>query len=266
MKSLESLLPRAVDIAHAAGRDILQIYAQEFTVDQKGDQSPLTAADLASHVRIMEGLAALAPDVPRMSEEGSEIPFSERRQWQTYWLVDPLDGTREFVKRNGEFTVNIALIRDGKPVLGVVHSPVLGKTYFAAEGHGAWREETGQPAVAITTSRTLQPPRILASRSHSTPEMEALLARLPEHRALNIGSSLKFCLVAEGEADFYPRLGPTSEWDTAAGHCVVEQAGGIVTDLAMQPLRYNTKESLLNPFFLVIGEPGYAWARYLPEK
>jgi 3'(2'), 5'-bisphosphate nucleotidase len=262
MDTPAQLLAPVIALARQAGEAILQIYRQDFAVEHKGDDSPLTAADLAAHNAIMQGLARLTPDIPRLSEEGASIPFAERRQWPRYWLIDPLDGTREFVKRNGEFTVNIALVEQGRPVLGVVHAPVLGTTYSAAVGAGAWKQDGDAPASAIRCSTTAQPARIVASRSHITPELEALLARLPPHEALNIGSSLKLCLVAEGKADFYPRLGLTSEWDTAAGHCVVEQAGGCVSTTDGQPLLYNSKESLLNPNFLVRGEPGYPWLPY----
>jgi 3'(2'), 5'-bisphosphate nucleotidase len=259
------LLEPVVKLAGQAGQAILRIYGQDFSVAHKGDDSPLTAADLASHRCIMEGLAQLTPDLPRLSEEGADIPFATRRSWARYWLIDPLDGTREFVKRNGEFTVNIALIEQGRPVLGVVHAPVLGTTYSAAVGAGTWKQSGAAAATTIHCSKTARPARIVASRSHVTPALEALLQRLPPHEALNIGSSLKLCLVAEGKADFYPRLGPPSEWDTAAGHCVVEQAGGCVSTTDGQPLRYNQKESLLNPDFLVRGEPDYPWLQYLGD-
>jgi 3'(2'), 5'-bisphosphate nucleotidase len=263
METPAQLLPAVTALARQAGEAILQVYRQDFAVDHKGDDSPLTAADLASHRCILDGLARLAPDLPRLSEEGADIPFEQRRQWPCYWLIDPLDGTREFVKRNGEFTVNIALVENGRPVLGVVHAPVLGTTYFAADGAGAFKQAGDAAAVPIRCSKTASPARIVASRSHVTPELEALLTRLPPHEALNIGSSLKLCLVAEGKADFYPRLGLTSEWDTAAGQCVVEQAGGRVCTPDGAPLRYNQKDSLLNPNFLVIGEPDYPWLQYL---
>ena len=264
MKKPADLLPAVVAIARDAGAAILRIYEQEFSVEKKGDDSPLTAADLAAHRCIMEALEKLTPEIPRLSEEGAAIPFAERSRWPRYWLIDPLDGTREFIKRNGEFTVNIALIEDGRPTLGVVHTPVLGRTYYAAVGAGAWQQAQGKQPEAIHCTKTAAIPRIVASRSHVTAELEALLSRLPQHEAMNTGSSLKFCLVAEGKADFYPRLGPTSEWDTAAGQCVVEQAGGSVTLTDGEPLRYNTKDSLLNPSFLVQGEPAFPWRQYLP--
>jgi 3'(2'), 5'-bisphosphate nucleotidase len=264
MYALATLLPEILALSHRAGEAILKVYqSDDFSVERKGDDSPLTAADLAAHGVIMQGLQALTPELPRLSEEGSTIPYAERRAWQEYWLVDPLDGTKEFVKRNGEFTVNIALIRAGIPVLGVVHAPALGVSYYAAAGCGASKQVAGQPAQPIRTRGRAEPPKLVVSRSHVTPELEAVLARMPAHDAVNIGSSLKFCLVAEGSADFYPRVGLTSEWDTAAGQCVVEQAGGAVLTLDGRQLAYNGKESLLNPYFMVIGDRAYPWGQYL---
>lgn len=260
-----TLLEPAIRLARSAGEAILEVYARTFAVEHKDDKSPLTEADLAAHRRIMDGLAQLTPDIPRLSEEGADIPFEERRQWQRYWLIDPLDGTREFIKRNGEFTVNIALIEQGRPVLGVVHAPVLETTYSAALGAGARKQQGAADAAPIRCRKTSTPAFVVASRSHVTPELESLLKKLPPHEALNIGSSLKLCMVAEGKADFYPRLGLTSEWDTAAGHCIVEQAGGCVSTTDGKPLLYNQKESLLNPHFLVRGEPDYPWLQYLQD-
>jgi len=257
------LLPDVVKLARAAGRRILEIYAAGFEITQKDDKSPLTAADLASHKLIMAGLERLVPQWPRLSEEGAEISFSERRQWQTHWLIDPLDGTREFVQRTGEFTVNIALIHEQRPVLGVVHVPAQDLSYFAAQGAGAWKQQAEGAFDAIYTRRAPAMLQVLASRSHRSERDAKLLAKLPEHAEINAGSALKFGLVAEGQADFYPRLGPTSEWDTAAGQCVVEQAGGVVAGTDFQPLRYNTKESLLNPDFYVFGDPLYHWKSLL---
>jgi len=265
MQSLGDLMHAVVALAREAGGEILRIYGDGPAVEYKGDHSPVTAGDLAAHHWIMAGLARLTPHVPRLSEEGGDIPFAERRSWTRLWLTDPLDGTLEFVKRNGEFTVNIALIDSVRPVLGVVHAPALATTYYAAEAAGAWKQAGKEAATVLRTVATRQPPRLLASRSHVSPELEALLTRLPSHEVLHIGSSLKFCLVAEGRADFYPRLGPTSEWDTAAGQCIVEEAGGIVTDTAGSPLWYNTRESMLNPHFCVAGERGYPWQQYLSE-
>lgn len=238
----------------------MAIYSREIEVSHKDDASPLTQADLAAHRHIAAGLAALTPDIPLLSEEGADTPYDIRRGWTRYWLVDPLDGTKEFIKRNGEFTVNIALIVEGRPLLGVVHAPALGETYVAAEGLGASRVR-GDQRESLQTRAWPADPAVLASRSHADARTDALLAKLPAHGLTSKGSSLKFCLVAAGEADLYPRLGPTSEWDTAAAQCVVEQAGGAVLQWPdLQPLAYNRKDSLLNPEFLVIGDRAYDWA------
>ena len=259
------LLEPAEEIARTAGGKILEIYnSDEFAVEEKDDRSPLTAADMASHHAIVDGLKALTPDIPELSEETKSQPFEERSSWQTYWLVDPLDGTKEFIKRNGEFTVNIALIHDGVPVLGVVHVPVTGVTYKACEGLGAYKQEAGsEPRKIMVRTLTGGPVLVVGSRSHRGESLNAFLEKVGEHEMVSMGSSLKICLVAEGAADIYPRLGLTSEWDTAAAQCVVEQAGGTVTDTDMQPWRYNTKDSLLNPFFLVFGESNRDWSEYL---
>ena len=252
--SLEHLRNNACLIARQAGRLILDVYEQEFEVSEKTDRSPLTEADMAAHHHILTALKDLTPDLPVLSEESDGIPFSERSTWRTYWLVDPLDGTREFVKSNGEFTVNIALIHDHEPVLGVVHAPVLDVCYTAARGLGALRITEGGKPEPIRISRRRRRPVVAGSRSHGTERMEQLLQRLGNHELVSMGSSLKFCLVAEGRADVYPRLGPTCEWDTAAAQCVVCEAGGRVVDLHGEPLRYNTRESLRNPEFLVTGD------------
>ena len=215
----------------------------------------------------MDALSQIQPNFPILSEEASDLPYQDRQQWQTYWLVDPLDGTKEFIKRNGEFTVNVALIHDHEPVLGVVHVPVQDTTYFAASGLGALKQVGDQPSQTIHV-RCPAPERlvIVGSRSHQTQAFKEYLEKLNgEYELVSIGSSLKFCLVAEGKADLYPRLGPTSEWDTAAAHCVVAQAGGYVVDLQGKPLRYNTKDSVLNPYFLVYGDDTRDWLAYLPE-
>jgi len=251
-------------LAKQAGEKILEIYNTDFSVKEKEDDSPLTAADMASHRAIVAGLQALTPDVPVLSEEAAKIPFAERSRWHTYWLIDPLDGTKEFIKRNGEFTVNIALVQDGVPVLGVVHVPVSGVTYAACQGGGAVKAVPGQGEQPIRVRQLPDGPvAVVGSRSHRGDSLNSFLDKLGEHEIVSMGSSLKICLVAEGAADVYPRLGPTSEWDTAAAHCVVEQAGGSLTDLEMKPLRYNTKDSLLNPFFLVFGDDSRDWSAYL---
>ena len=254
----------ALQIAKEAGDKIMTIYASEFAVTHKDDNTPLTEADMAAHDCIEAGLQALTPDLPILSEESASIPFSERSQWQTYWLVDPLDGTREFIKRNGEFTVNIALIDNHEPVIGVIYAPVLEVFYFACRGTGAFKQDHGAEPIAIST-RTKHDKVVLiaGSRSHSGDSLNRMLDNIGEHKIVSMGSSLKSCLVAEGKVDVYPRLGPTSEWDTAAAQCIVEEAGGVVTMTDMQPLRYNTKKSLLNPHFFVSGDPDFDWSQYL---
>jgi 3'(2'), 5'-bisphosphate nucleotidase len=261
------LLPEVCRLGEVAGAAIMAIYSTEFDVEQKADDSPLTAADMAAHHALVDGLAALTPEIPILSEESADIPFSERAGWQRYWLIDPLDGTREFVKRNGEFTVNVALIDAGQPTLGVVYVPVTGVCYYAAQGHGAFKRD-GDAAPRPIRARALGdgPVAIAGSRSHPSARLETFLQRVGPHEIVRIGSSLKSCLVAEGKADLYPRLGPTSEWDTAAAQCIVEVAGGRVTDTRMRPLRYNTKESLLNPHFFVSGDPTIDWSRHLDEQ
>jgi 3'(2'), 5'-bisphosphate nucleotidase len=251
-------------LAQQAGERILAVYNTDFSVEEKEDKSPLTAADMASHTAIVAGLKALSPDIPILSEESAKIPYEERSTWDTYWLIDPLDGTKEFIKRNGEFTVNIALIRKGIPVLGVVHVPVSGVTYAGCEGQGALKDEPGVGERPVHVRKLGDGPvAVVGSRSHQGDSLKAFLARVGDHEMVSMGSSLKICLVAEGAADVYPRLGPTSEWDTAAAHCVVNQAGGSLTDLDMQPLRYNTKDSLLNPYFFVFGDDSRDWSQYL---
>jgi len=245
-------IKKVCDIAQKAGAAIMEIYQSPFTVEMKSDDSPLTAADRAAHVIIESGLQELYPEISLLSEEGRGIPFDERKSWRQFWLVDPLDGTKEFIKRNGEFTVNIALIEDGFPVVGIVHLPAAGKTYYGGKGDGAWLEEEGSPAVMIH-SRVPRAGRgltVVMSRSHPSPELDDYLAGIDVAESISVGSSLKFCVVAEGKADLYPRLGPTMEWDTAAGQAVVESAGGKVVDLAGNRLRYNKKE-LLNDSFIV---------------
>ena len=260
---LPALLEQCLAIAEEAGRAIMQVYGSDFAVERKQDHTPLTQADLAAHQLIVERLSQLKPHLPCLSEEAADIGYEVRSQWKQYWLVDPLDGTKEFVKRNGEFTVNIALIDHGAPVLGVVHAPALATTYLAALHGGCHRIRDGLRQ-AVHTRKTPATPVLVVSKSHRDVALDDFLRRVPEHDALSRGSSLKFCLVAEGSADFYPRTGPTSEWDTAAGQCVAEQAGATVLRLSdWTPLRYNQKADLLNPNFVCIGEPAYGWRERL---
>ena len=231
-------------------------------ITRKADESPLTRADLASHELISAELTANWPDIPVLSEESADIPWPTRRKWRQYWLVDPLDGTKEFINRNGEFTVNIALIRNHQPVIGIVHVPVTDTSYFGALETGAWRRQGENEARRIGVRRpSASPSIIVGSRSHANPELNSQLEQLGPHELVSMGSSLKFCRVAEGVADFYPRLGPTCEWDTAAAQGVVEAAGGRVVKSDGSALDYNKKESFLNPHFFVYGDPQKAWLR-----
>jgi len=252
-------------LARTAGRRILDVYEGDFAVERKEDNSPLTAADLAAHRAILDGLHVLTPRLPILSEESAEqAAWDVRRGWLRYWLVDPLDGTREFVKRNGEFTVNIALIEEHRPILGVVYAPVLGEMFYAWRGGHALAEISSQSGkVELRTRRRGAPLLVAGSRSHADPRTLAALERLGPHELKPLGSSLKFCRAAQGEVDLYIRYGLTSEWDTADGQCVLEQAGGGVSLTSGEPLRYNTKESLLNPDFLAFGDASVDWAAML---
>ena len=257
----DQLIENIVAISHQAGDKIMEIYQNDFAIYEKSDKSPLTEADLAAHNCIVEGLSKVSAH-PILSEESANISWQERNTWDTYWLVDPLDGTKEFIKKNGEFTVNIALIKDGVPIFGVVYAPVLDQTYVGVLGQGAFKITAGVKAdispKAWTKGETW---KIVGSRSHQSPEIQALLDSLEgETELVAMGSSLKLCLVAEGAAHLYPRLGPTCEWDTGAAQAVVEAAGGKVTIIEdaidalkadAAPLRYNQKDSVLNPYFLV---------------
>ncbi len=266
MLELHALLPSVIDLARAAGHEIMDVYARDFRVEEKADRSPLTEADLRSQTRIVAGLSALTPGIPILSEESALVPYDERARWQEYWLVDPLDGTREFVSRNPEFTVNIALVREQRPVLGVVHVPAQSLDYHACEGIGAFRRPTDERVVEIhATPRAATPIRVVGSKSHRGDSLDGLLAQLGPHELKPIGSSLKLCLVAEGSADFYPRLGPTMEWDIAAAQAVLECAGGYVIDLDGQPLRYNRRDSLVNPHFIAYGDASRDWLRLFPR-
>jgi len=245
------MLDAICQLAREAGEAIMQVYDGNSPIDvnRKTDDSPVTAADIAAHKVIVKGLQALTPDIPVLSEEAPPA-WDVRQHWQRYWLVDPLDGTKEFIKRNGEFTVNIALIEEGKPVLGVVYAPVLKVMYSAAEGK-AWKAENNiRNPIQVREAR---PPRVVISRSHAAndTELKEYLEQMGEHQTTAIGSSLKFCLVAEGEAQLYPRFGPTSVWDTAAGHAVAVAAGAHVHDWQGKTLDYTPRESFLNPGFRV---------------
>jgi 3'(2'), 5'-bisphosphate nucleotidase len=256
----ERLIPELLALARRAGAAILEVYRQPIDVVTKADASPLTIADLRSHQIITAGLAELEPAMPILSEESSDVPFATRATWSRYWLVDPLDGTKEFLKRNDEFTVNIALIEGHAPRLGIVYVPAQGVVYWGGSAVGAFRQADRDPIEPIrVTARAATPLRVVGSRSHGSDELATALERLGPHELVPLGSSLKFCSIAEGRADIYPRFGPTSEWDTAAAQAVVEGAGGRVLDGQGRPLRYNTKESVLNPYFVAFGDTSRDW-------
>lgn len=263
-RDLATLLPEVRQLVAEAGAAILEVYGGAHDVQYKADDSPITRADRAAHEILSAGLARLTPEIPVLSEESAEEHANAvRRHWRELWLVDPLDGTKEFIGRNGEFTVNVALVREHRPVLGVVAAPVLGLTYWGADGIGAFVSRAGEPDRALRVRRPAADPLVVVgSRSHRGDSLDGVLARLGPHELRPMGSSLKFCLVADGSADFYPRLGPTSEWDTAAAQAVVEAAGGAVTTLDGQPLRYNERDTLLNPHFLAFGDASRDWHRF----
>jgi 3'(2'), 5'-bisphosphate nucleotidase len=265
------LLDQVKQIAVAAGAEILTVYNCDTGVDVafKLDDSPLTAADRQANQIIVAQLAALTPQIPILSEESEPAAFDTRQGWRRYWLVDPLDGTKEFIKRNGEFTVNIALIEDGVPLLGVVHVPVSATTYPGLLGEGAWKQVGVEAPLSIKVSpfnSAARRVRVVASRSHRDAKLDVLLAAfesiIGSVELVSMGSSLKICLLAEGEADIYPRLAPTSEWDTAAAHAVLSAAGGEIVDTSFNPLRYNQKSELLNPFFIGIADSSVPWQNY----
>ena len=252
--SNSQLYRQVVAAAEQAGEKMMVIYQKDFAVEQKSDSSPLTEADLAAHHHIKDALQALTPDTPILSEESANIPWAERSQWAEYWLVDPLDGTKEFIKKNGEFTVNIAHIVDGKPVWGVVVAPALGVTYAGGTAtKGSEKTESGS-ARAINVAPLPAGKAdwcIVGSRSHQSEAFAEFVAQFDAPSITSMGSSLKICLVAEGRAHLYPRLGPTSEWDTGAAHAVLLGAGGKLMHLeTSEPLVYNQQDSVLNPFFM----------------
>jgi len=260
-------MPEVQRIAARAGAAILEVYARaDHGATLKDDASPLTEADLASHRLIVAALEALTPGVPVLSEESAPASVADRRRWPRCWLVDPLDGTKEFLARNGEFTVNIALIEGHEPVLGVVGVPARAIIYAGIPGRGAVRvRDVGPPEAIRTQQPAAWPPRVVGSRSHRGDSLDALLARLGPHQLVAVGSALKFCIVAEGGADFYPRLGPTSEWDTAAAHAVLVAAGGAVVGLDGRALRYNERDDVLNPSFLAYGDAARDWLALVPR-
>ncbi len=255
-RSLAELADRVVPLAREAGRVILNIYESPFAVEKKADQSPVTAADRRADELLSQGLAELTPDKPVLSEEGGYVDWPLRRRWETYWLVDPLDGTREFVARNDQFTVNVALIHRHYPVLGVIHAPVGDMTFVGHDGTAIRIDAGGARRPVPRAATAAGPLRVLVSRSHRDDAVERWLEDAGPHTTIPMGSSLKFCALASGDADVYPRFGPTSEWDTAAGQAIVEATGGSVRQTGGERLRYNAKESLRNPAFIAQSAAG----------
>lgn len=262
---LKKLINPTLNIAKLAGDVILDFYQhpENITVQIKSDTTPVTEADIAAHEIIKQGLGELTPDIPVLSEEAADIPFDQRQQWSRYWLIDPLDGTKEFIHRTDDFTVNIALIENHLPIIGIVYAPIFDLYYFAARNMGAFKQTGIAPATAIHV-RTLPQHEwtILTSRRHGSKQVKKFLTQFNNINVISRGSSLKSCLVAEGAGDCYPCLGPTSEWDIAAAQCVVAEAGGIIIDLQGNQMRYNVKESVLNPPLLIIGDTKHDWLHY----
>lgn len=258
-----------IAIARDAAAAILGVYDSEFAIQHKDDRSPLTAADLAAHRCIVAGLQALTPDIPVLSEESAhEVATATRRGWSRLWVVDPLDGTREFIKRNGEFTVNIALVDGDEAIFGVVQAPVTGDLWHGSAAMGAFRRDGDRDTALRVRAPAMAPLRVAASRSHRDARTEGFMTRMAASvggavEPIGLGSSLKFCRVAEGSLDLYPRFGPTSEWDTAAAQCVLEGAGGAVLDPQGRPFRYNQRDTLLNGDFIAIGDTALPWREWL---
>ncbi len=264
VSEFENYLSKVIEIAKQAGREILSVYKKDIKFELKADDSPLTEADFIANDIISSGLNDLTPEIPILSEEGIEIPYEQRKQWERYWIVDPLDGSSEFIKGTGDFTVNVALIDNNQPVLGVSYLPAHHTCYFSYCGSEAIKEDAvGKRIVLHTKAVSGDKIKVAVSRNVEIVGLQSFLSQLGKYQLVYFGSSLKMCLVAEGLVDIYPRLGFICEWDTAAGQCIVERAGGMVVDLNFEPLRYNTKDSLYNPHFLVLGDIGYNWQKYL---
>jgi len=248
----EQLIGSTIEIAKEAGMAITEIYNSDFDYQLKKDLSPITAADNLSHNIITERLKTLTPKIPILSEENCDIPYKIRSQWTQYWLVDPLDGTKEFISKNGEFTVNIALIENNTPVFGVIDIPVTNETYWGSKVNGSFCSDANNDIKSINVSEDNQNLiRLVASRSHPSKMLASLLEIIVDYEIIKIGSSIKFCLIASGQADCYPRFGPTSEWDTAAGEAIVSYAGGRVITARGHSMNYNAKKDYLNPNFIV---------------
>jgi 3'(2'), 5'-bisphosphate nucleotidase len=262
---LPALLLETRRIATEAGAKIMEIFNRDFGIDYKNDKSPVTEADLAANTHIVAELKKLAGNFPILTEEEAKRPFEERASWETYWLVDPLDGTKEFVDRENGFTVNIALIHQHKSVLGSIYAPVFDTSYYACHGQGAYKDSKEQQGKKISVRALSEIPILAVSRSHAKGDLLTFIKNIGAHKIIRTGSSLKMCYVAEGIADLYPRLWLTSEWDTGAAHCIVNEAGGRLVQTDMSPLLYNSKDSLLNPFFFTIGGNDHDWMQYLPK-
>ena len=247
----DDLINEVIDISRRAGDAILDVYNTDFDFSIKDDKSPLTEADTKSNTIIIEGLAKITPDVPILSEEGQDIPYEERLHWDAYWLVDPLDGTKEFIKKNDEFTVNIALLEKNQPVFGVVYAPALNRLYWGSHEKGSFKSNNGEMYILISVnSKVTNPVQIAVSRSHPSYKMSTFISQFDQYDLHPMGSSLKICSVSEGVVHFYPRLGPTMEWDTAASHAIIRAAGGELINIGTNaPLEYNKKD-LLNPKFI----------------
>lgn len=269
IEQLKILLPEIHRIAKQAGEKIMEVYNAGFDIETKEDNSPVTTADLAANDLIEKELNKLLPLFPILSEESATLPFSKRSARETYWLVDPLDGTKEFINRRDSFTVNIALVHQNKSILGVIYAPALGISYYACQDCGSYKETLTTAEQKIQTRTMPEKPVFAGSRSHPGKTLAAFLENfqndIGDYELLSMGSSLKMCMVAEGSVDLYPRLWLTSEWDTAAAHCIVDEAGGKLVQTDMSPLLYNTKDSLLNPYFFTIGNNNVDWTKYLPE-
>tara|TARA_B100001750_G_scaffold223195_1_gene213234 strand:+ start:560 stop:1357 length:798 start_codon:yes stop_codon:yes gene_type:complete len=251
IQTKSELIEQLIEISKEAGKAILEVYNTDFDHQIKEDLSPLTNADTLSHNIIYERLKVLTPDIPILSEENSDIPFGIRSTWNEYWLIDPLDGTKEFINKNDEFTVNIALVRKHKPILGLIYIPVIKHTYWGSEDFGSFFIDADNKIKKIEVSKKMDNcMKIAVSRSHPSKELNSFLINIKNFKLLKVGSSIKFCMIASGAADLYPRFGPTSEWDTAAGHAILKYAGGRIITLNKNELEYNKKDSYLNKSFI----------------
>ncbi len=272
MIDYQQLIPSLIPLAQRASKEILSIYrqSQQYPIQTKADHSPLTQADLISHSILTTGLQELTPTIPILSEESSAIPWQERKSWEQYWLLDPLDGTLPFIQHRDEFSINIALIKNHLPILGMIYIPITEECYYAHTLGGAHKVDAQghTQQLGIRPWQTGQT-TLLASRGASEERLAKRFIHLGEYTLVRMSSAWKFCWLAEGKADISPRFGDTSEWDTAAGQCILEQAGGAILDLNGNPLRYNTHDSLLNPHFIALGDlnrikPILPWGKW-PE-